>query len=76
MSTLTLQLAKVDQEIFRLEAAITHHRAWVEWNRQRAQSRSVPTDMITSLQESLELCHRTRRRISDELARETPSRSG
>lgn len=76
MSTLTLQLAKIDQEIFRLEAAITRHRAWIEWNRQRAQSRAVPTDMIASLQESLELCHRTRRRISDELERDTTPRSG
>jgi len=76
MSSLTLQLAKIDHEIFRLEAAITRHRAWIEWNRQRPQSRSVPSDMMTTLQESLELFRQARQRILEDLERETTSRSG
>lgn len=75
MHDLTQQLTKIEQEIYRLEGAITRQRAWIDWNKQRAQPRSVSDDMLTALEDSLKLFRQKRVRILDELNRDTIPRA-
>jgi cob(I)alamin adenosyltransferase len=57
---LTHELAQIEHELFRLEAAVSRQRDWIDWNEQRAQARYVSRDMLTTLEESL-TTHRERR---------------
>ena len=75
MHHLTQQLTKIEQNICRLEGAITRQRAWIDWNKQRAQPRSVSDDMLTTLQDSLSLFRQRRLTILDELNSDTTPRA-
>jgi cob(I)alamin adenosyltransferase len=37
----TQELARIEHELFRLEAAVSRQRDWIDWNEHRAQARYV-----------------------------------
>jgi len=71
-NNLTQQLAQIEHEVFRLEAAISRQRDWIDWNEQRAQARYVSRDMLTTLEESLTICRERRVQLLRKITIESP----
>jgi cob(I)alamin adenosyltransferase len=69
----TQELARIEHELFRLEAAVSRQRDWIDWNEHRAQARYVSRDMLTTLEESLAMCRERRVQIVRKITRKIES---